>query len=106
MNSAHHLIKLLYPLYNMLYFFWPPLLVFILRYRRRIMARLITLWTLSGVISITLVLTDLSATSLLPQFGPEPQNTIILVTLRLAMLVLLASLLVRPRVAFAENRAR
>lgn len=106
MEQTHNVLKLLYPLYNMLYFLWPPLLVFILRHRRRIMARLITLWTLSGVISVAMVLTDLSAVSLLPKFGPEPQNTIILVTLRLAMLVLWASLLVRPKVAFAENRAR
>jgi hypothetical protein len=96
-GTSHNLVELLSPMYNFLYFIWPPILVFFLRNRRRFMGRLITLWTASGVLSVMLVLTNLSKVSLLPQFAPEPDNTIILVTLRLAMLVLLASLLTRPK---------
>ena len=96
-SASHNLVELLSPMYNVLYFIWPPMLVFLLRSRRRFMGRLITLWTVSGVLSVMLVLTNLSTVSLLPQFAPEPDNTIILVTLRLAMLVLLASVLTRPK---------
>ena len=97
LSSSHNLLELLAPMYNVLYFIWPPFLVFLLRNRRRFMGRLITLWTVSGVLSVMLVLTNLNTVSLLPQFAPEPDNTIILVTLRLAMLVLLASVLTRPK---------
>ena len=84
-------------LYNALFFAWPPFLVYLLRHRRRLLSRLITLWTVSGVISVFMVMTKLSTISLLPSFGPEPYNTVIIVCLRLAVLVLLASLMVRPR---------
>jgi hypothetical protein len=92
----HNLLEQLSLVYNALYFVWPPILVYLLRNRRRLMSRLITLWTVSGVISVALVLTNLSAVSLLPQFVSEPHNTIIIVSLRLATLVFLATLMVRP----------
>ncbi|MEZ4867443.1 MAG: hypothetical protein R3C14_39320 [Caldilineaceae bacterium] len=88
-------LELFSHLYNALYFIWPPCLVFLLRSRRRVMARLITLWSVSGVISVLTVLANLGAISLLPHLAPEPQNTIILVSLRLALLVSLANLLVQ-----------
>lgn len=102
-GQTQHLLDLLFPLYNMLYFAWPPFLVMLLRRRRPLMARLITLWTVSGVLSIALVLMGLDLASPLPQVSPEPYNTIIIVSLRLAILVLLASRLVQPKVTFQHS---
>jgi hypothetical protein len=99
LTDIHTLTVWFQPLYDALYFFWPICLVFFLRNHPRVMARLITLWTVSGVLTVGLVVTNLSLIPLLPEFGPEPYNTIILVSLRLALLVLLASLLVRPKVS-------
>lgn len=102
-GQIQHIIEGLSLVYNTLFFAWPPFLVFLLRHRRRLMARLITLWTVSGVISVFMVMAKLSMISLLPNFGPEPYNTVILVCLRLAMLVLLASLMVRPSAVLAQG---
>lgn len=96
-SQIQHVVEWLSPAYNTLFFAWPPFLVFLLRNRRRLIPRLITLWTVSSVLSVFMVMAKLSPVSLLPNFGPEPYNTIILVCLRLAMLVLLASLMVRPK---------
>lgn len=100
-SQIHHIVEWLSPAYHALFFAWPPFLVFLLRNRRRLMARLITLWTVSSVLSVLMVMAKLSPITLLPNFGPEPYNTVILVCLRLAMLVLLASLMVRPRIVLA-----
>lgn len=95
--QIQHLVDGFSFIYNTLFFAWPPFLLFLLRHQRRLMARLITLWTISGVLSVFMVMSKISMISLLPKFGPEPYNTVILVSLRLALLVLLASLMVRPR---------
>ena len=102
-SQLQHIVEWLSPAYNALFFAWPPFLVFLLRHRRQLMARLITLWTVSSVLSVFMVMAKLSPVSLLPNFGPEPYNTVILVCLRLAMLVLLASLMVRPRAVLAQG---
>jgi len=86
-----------FPLYHALYFAWPPVLIYLISHRRQFLARLITLWTLSGVLSVLLVVTHLNAAPLLPALGPEPYNTIILVSIRLALLVTLACLILERR---------
>lgn len=103
-GQIQHLVDGFVPIYQMLFFAWPPFLVFLLRRQQRLMARLITLWTISGVLSVFMVMVNLSTISLLPSFGPEPYNTIVIVSLRLALLVLLASLLVRPKTVLVSNR--
>lgn len=91
-NQLQDVIQWLSPLYAALYFAWPPFLIYVIGNRRRFLSHLITLWTLSGALSILLVLTHLNAVPLLPPLGPEPYNTIILVCIRLAILVTLACL--------------
>ncbi len=88
-----------FPLYYTLYFAWPPVLIYLIGHRRQFLARLITLWTFSGVLSVLLVLAHLNATPMLPVLGPEPYNTIILVSIRLALLVTLACLSLERRAA-------
>lgn len=103
-GQIQHLIDGFSPIYNTLFFAWPPFLVFLLRKQQRMMARIITLWTISGVISVFMVMANLSTVSLLPNFGPEPYNTVFIVSLRLAVLVLLASFMVRPKPALAQGK--
>lgn len=102
LTYIRNLTEVLQPISNTLYFFWPLCLVFFLRNHRRVMARLITLWTVSGVLTVLLVLANLNMIPLLPEFGPEPYNTVILVSLRLILLVSLASLVVQPRVGLRQ----
>lgn len=88
----HNLNVWFFPLYYLLYFAWPPFLIYWIGHRRKFLSRLITLWTLSGALTVLLTLSHLNTVSTLPAFGPEPYNTIILVTIRLALLVTLACL--------------
>lgn len=81
-----------FPLYYALNFAWPPFLIYLIGHRRRFLSRLITLWTFSGVLSVLLVVTHLNAMPVMPALGPEPYNTIALVSIRLALLVTLACL--------------
>lgn len=92
-----------FPLYHALYFAWPPFLIYLIGHRRQFLARLITLWTLSGALSVLLVMAHLNAAPLLPALGPEPYNTIILVSIRLALLVTLACLNLERRTALQPS---
>lgn len=91
-DQLQSMVQLFSPLYAALYFAWPPFLIYLIGNRRRFLSHLITLWTLSGALSILLVITHLNAVPLMPPLGPEPYNTIILVCIRLALLVTLACL--------------
>lgn len=88
-----------FPIYYALYFIWPVILIYLLSHRRRFLARLITLWTFSGVLSVFLALTHLNTLPTVPPLGPEPYNTIALVSIRLALLVTLACLILERRAA-------
>lgn len=95
-----------FPLYHALYFAWPPVLIYLIGHRRQFLARLITLWTFSGVLSVLLVVTHLNAMPLMPTLGPEPYNTIVLVSIRLALLVTLACLSLERRGALQPASVR
>lgn len=88
-----------FPIYHALYFIWPVILIYLLSHRRHFLARLITLWTFSGVLSVMLTLAHLNTLPTVPPLGPEPYNTIALVSIRLALLVTLACLILERRAA-------
>ncbi|MCE7988299.1 MAG: hypothetical protein DYG89_44640 [Caldilinea sp. CFX5] len=99
LEQFYDMMEWFFPLYYALYFAWPPVLIYLIGHRRQFLARLITLWTLSGALSVLLVVTHLNAAPVLPALGPEPYNTIILVSIRLALLVTLACLSLERRTA-------